>query len=609
MKLLILKSFSFLVTALALASPLSAQNVTVTATIDRARIGLNEDFTLVVEVSGDASQPRLPDMEAFAALAGTSSSQNFQLINGRFSSSRTYQYTFIARTAGKFTIGAVEVEAKGQVYRSQPIEIEIVQASQGGAPPPQSPPSGQGRSSEPPPNLEGTLYLDARVDRKRVYQNEPVIVSYKIYMRLNVTSYGISQLPNFGGFWAEDFPMPQQPRTYQEVINGQKYLVAEIKKTALFPQSPGEKILDPMVIECEVQLPRRRSRDIFESFFDDPFFARTTRQRVASKPVAIEVLPLPTEGKPANFSGAVGNFSLTASVDRTQVKTNEAITLKVKASGDGNIKILPQPQIELPADFEVYDPKVAENIDHNNDRISGSKTWEFVIVPRFPGSHEIKPIMLSYFDPRAKAYRVAATSPIALSVEKGAGEYAMAGSGISKEDVRLLGKDIRFIAKAVVPFRNAGATLYTQPLFLAVLIAPVAALLVAFGYRRHKEKLSTNIAYARSRKASRLAQKQLHAAQKLLQKNDEKAFYAEVQRALMGFLGNKLNVAEAGLITEEVERLLSEKQVEPEVIRTYIACLHTCDFQRFAPEQSNGKAMQDFYRQAQRAIEQIEKAL
>jgi hypothetical protein len=598
-----------LVAALYFAAPATAQNVSITASVDKTHIGLNEDFTLIVEVSGDAGEPKLPDMNAFAALAGRSSSQNIQIIGGRMSSSRTYQYTFFARAAGKFTINAVEVEVKGQVYKSQPIEIEIVQSSSGGAAP-QTPPSGRGQPGEPPPNLEGNLYLDAKVDRSRVFQNEPVVIRYKIYTRLNVSSYGISSAPNFSGFWVEEFPAPQQPRTYRETIEGQTYLVAEIKKTALFPQAVGQKNLEPLVIECEVQLPRRRSRDIFDDFFNDPFFTRTSRQKVASRPVEIEVLPLPEAGKPANFSGAVGNFSITAGVDRAQVKTNEAITLKVSARGAGNIKVLPQPQIDLPADFEVYDPKVSEKIDYSNDQISGSKTWEFVIVPRFQGSHEIKPVTLSYFDPRAKTYRVASTAPIALTVEKGLGDYAApAGSGVSKEDVRLLGQDIRFIAKATLPFRPLQEVLYTQPWFFMAAAAPLLALLLAFFYERHQEKLSTNIAYARSRKAGSMAQKQLAAAKKLLQKNEEKNFYAEVQRALMGFLGNKLNVAEAGLITDEVERILKEKQVDAETIRRYLDCLHTCDFQRFAPAQSNGKAMEEFYEQARHAIETMEKAL
>jgi hypothetical protein len=594
-----------------IVSPLQSQNVT--ATVDQTRIGLNETFTLVVEVSGNGGEPKLPDMNAFASLAGTSTSTNIQMVNGRFSQSVSYQYTFFARTAGKFTIGAVEVESNGEVSRTQPIEIEIVAGSTSPAQP-QTPQGGAGRGQQPAPsgapNLEGNLYLEAKLDRSRVYQNEPVIVRYRLYTRLNISSYGISTLPNYSGFWTEDFPMPQQPRTSREVINGQTYLVAEIKKTALFPQSVGRKKLEPLVIECEVQLPRRRSRDIFDQFFDDPFFNRTTRQPVSSRPAEIEVLPLPEDGKPADFSGAVGSFSLTASVDRSLVKTNEAITLKVRASGTGNIKVLPAPQIDLPADFEVYDPKVAENIGHDRDQISGSKTWEYVMVPRFPGSHEIKPITLSYFDPRAKAYKTASTASILLTVEKGAGDFTpVVGGGVSKEDVRLLGQDIRFISTTALPFKNIGEVFYARPLFLSLMGLPVLALLAAFVYQRHQEKLSTNVAYARRRKAGGMAQKQLAAARKLLHKNDEKGFYAEVQRALVGFLGNKLNVAEAGLITDNVERMLAEKQVQAEVIRDYLDCLHTCDFQRFAPAQSNGKAMQDFYEQARRALEAMDKAL
>jgi len=602
-----------------LLSPLQAQ-VNVTATVDRTRIGLNEEFFLVVEISGGSGDPRLPDMNAFAAVTGTNTSTSVQIMNGRFSQSVTHQYTLVAQTAGKFTIGAVEVESKGQVYRGQPIEIEIVAGSTS------QPQSGTGRGQQQvpqggTPDLEGNIYLEAKLDRSRVYQNEQVVIRYRIYTRLNISSYGISALPNYSGFWTEDFPMQQQPQTRRETINGQTYLVAEIKKTALFPQSVGKRKLEPLVIECEVQMPRRRSRDIFDQFFDDPFLSRTTRQRLSSRPVEIEVLPLPEEGRPANFSGAVGNFTLTASVDKTQVKANEAIAIKVRASGAGNIKVLPAPQIDLPADFEVYDPKVAENVAHDNEQISGSKTWEYVMVPRFAGSHEIKPITLSYFDPRAKAYKTASVAPITLTVEKGAGDFSPVLGGVSKEDVRLLGQDIRFISTAALPFKKVDENFHTGSLFFTLLALPVFALLGALVYQRHQEKLSTNVAYARSRKAGGMAQKQLATARKFLQKNDEKNFYAEIQRALLGFLGNKLNIAEAGLIIDDVERMLTEKNVAPESIREYLNCLQTCDFVRFAPaaspdflskkikKENRGKAMQEFYDQARHALEAMEKAL
>ncbi len=594
--------------------PLRAQGVTVVATVDRTQIGLGEDFTLSVEISGrDAGEPRLPELSQFAQQIGRSSSQSFQFINGRMSSSTTINYTYLAQAAGTFEIGPVEVEVNGEVVRSKPIRIEIAQA--GGATTQQQGAQPGAAPSQPrtDPALQGGdagVFLKAELDRARVYQNEPVVISYKIYTLRTISSYSLSKLPNFAGFWVENFELPRQPQTRQEVINGQRYLVAEIKRTAVFPQSAGKLTLEPMTIACEVQVQgqRRRSRDLFESFFDDPFFQRTVQVEVASKPVTLEVLPLPAN-KPANFDGAVGVYSLKATVDRREAKTNEAITLKVTASGQGNIKTLSAPRLTLPRDFEVYDPKVAEDVNRANNQISGSKTWEYVMVPRFPGTFEISGLQLPYFDPRAKEYRVASTAPIALTIAKGAGEVAVASGGMSKEDVKLIGQDIRFIALAQLPFEEIGQPNYAQPEFVVLLALPLLGLAGAFFYQRHQQKLSTNVAYARGRKATRVANKQLQTAKKFLLSNDGKQYYAEVQRALMGFLGNKLNVAEASLVTDDIQKMLEAKNVTAAVAAAYISCLHTCDFQRFAPSQSNGVEMKQFYDQAQNAIAQLEEAL
>lgn len=602
----------FLFAASAFA-PLHAQDVTVVATVDQTQVGLGEAFSLSVEISGrDAGEPRLPDLSQFAQQIGRSSSQNFQFINGRMSSSTTIHYTYLAQAAGTFEIGAVEVDVNGQIVRSQPIRIEIVQAGGGaqqqGAQPGATP--SQPRTDPSLQNTEVGVFLKAEIDRARVYQNEPVVISYKIYTLRTISSYSLSKLPNFTGFWVENFDMPRQPQTRQEVINGQRYLVAEIKRTAVFPQSAGKLTLEPMTIECEVQVQaqRRRSRDIFESFFDDPFFARTARVEVASKPVSIEVLPLPTN-KPAGFEGAVGTYSLKASVDRREAKTNEAITLKLTVSGQGNIKTLSAPRLALPRDFEVYDPKVVEDVNRANNQISGSKTWEYVMVPRFPGEFEIGGLQLSYFDVQAKEYRVASAAPIALTIAKGVGEVAMASGGMSKSDVKLIGQDIRFIALAQMPFEEIGQPNYAQPWFAVLLALPFLGLAGAFLYQRHQQKLSSNVAYARGRKATRVATKQLQTAKKFLQSNDGKQFYAEVQRALMGFLGNKLNVAEAALVTDDIQKMLEAKNVAPAIATAYINCLHTCDFQRFAPSQANGVEMKQFYDQAQNAIAQMEEAI
>ncbi len=596
--------------AAALPAILRGQDVTVVATVDRTQLGLNEAFRLSVEISGrGAGDPKLPDMSQFAQLAETSSSQSIQFINGRMSSATTLHYTFLAQAAGTFEIGAVEVEVNGELVRSKPIRLEITPA--GGA----TPQSGAQPGTAPPrndPSLQGEtgVFLKAELDRARVYQNEPVVMSYKIYMVRVVSSYRWVKQPSFAGFWVENFEIPRLPETRQEVINGQRYFVGEIKRTALFPQSTGKLTIEPMTIECEVQVPaqRRRARDIFESLFDDPFFARTARISVSSKPVELEVLPRPGN-KPANFEGAVGNYSLKATVDRREAKTNEAITLKVTASGQGNIKTLSAPRLTFPSDFEVYDPKISEDVNRANNQISGSKTWEYVIVPRFPGEYEIEGLQWGYFDPRAKEYRVASTAPIALNISKGLGEVAVAGGGATKEDVRLLGQDIRFIVLTQTSFQEIGRRNYTQPWFAALIVLPLLGLAGALFYQRHQEKLVTNVAYARGRKATRVANKSLQAAKKFLQSNDGKQFYTEVQRALMGFLGNKLNVAEAGLVTEDIQKMLAEKNVAPAVASAYINCLHACDFQRFAPALSHGVEMKQFYDQAQSAIAQMEEAL
>jgi len=590
----------------------TAADITVKATVDQQRVALQEQFTLSVEISGsDANRvgdPKLPSMESFAAYAGVSTSQSIQIINGRMSVSRTYNYAFIATMVGKHEIGPVTVEYKGEKFSSQPVTIEIVQ--QGTQP---SQPQQRGQTTTPTTegaDLSGALFIKAQVDRRRVFQNEPVVVSYKIYTSVTVSSYGISQLPNFAGFWAEDFPLPQQPRTTQEVIDGQRFLVAEIKKVALFPQSVGKKILEPLKIECDVQVQNRRRRnDIFDSFFDDPFMSRTVRRAVASSPVEIEVESLPDVGKPADFSGAVGNYEISATLDKSSVKTNEAVTLKVVIRGAGNLRMLSAPKLDLPPDFETYDPKIDQSIKYDNNRVSGSKAFEYVLVPRSPGDIEIKPVRLSFFEPRSGTYKTVSTSPLTLSVAKGSEEFVAVGGGLSKEDVRLIGQDIRFIATAPLPFHRIGEAFHNSPIFYAMVISPVFALGLTLLYRRHQEKLSANVAYARQRQAGRVAGKHLRTARALIGKQDSKAFYAEAQRALMSFIGNKLNIAEAGLVMDELAAKLEERNVPKDVIVDYVQCLQTCDLKRFAPGEATTQEMHEFIEQAGRALEKMERVL
>lgn len=596
-----------------------AQELQINSYANRTTVSLNQQFELSVELSGEdankAPKPSVPDLDAFASYVGSGSSTNMSLVNGRMSVSVTYTHHYIATKEGKFTIPAISLSYKGKTFSSQPIEIEVVKA--------QSAPSQPGRQASPNTNrsngsdqadLSEVLFLRAEANKHQVYQNEPVVVSYKIYTAVQVTNYGIAQLPNTVGFWTEDFDIPSRPRLYTEVINGRQYQVAEIKRVALFPQGPGEKKLDPLIIECEVQLPRQRSRrrDLFDSFFDDPFFGlgRTVRQRVVSNALNIDVKPLPQSGRPANFSGAVGDFTIEATVDKNEAKTNEAITLSITVAGTGNMEIIPQPDVSFPQDFEVYDPKISENIEREGERISGSKTFEYVLIPRFPGKQNIKPVTFSFFDLSARRYKTVSTRSIELKVDRGEGTFAAGGPIVTtKEDVKFIGQDIRYIQMRLPEFTRMDDVFYKGLLFYLALGVPLFVLAGAVAYRRHQDKLSSNVAYARSRKANQMALRRLKQANAELSKGNQKQFYAEVAKALMGFVGDKLNVSAAGLITEQVDAMLRERGIDETIVKEYLSCLETSDFQRFAPSEADENEMKVFFNRAKTAIISLEKVI
>ncbi|MFQ5864860.1 MAG: BatD family protein [bacterium] len=588
------------------------QDLEIKAFVNRTTIGLNQQFELTVELSGSdankAPQPPTPSLDAFASYIGTSSSQNIQIVNARMSVTKTFTHHFIAIAVGKFQIDPIRLEYKGKTFTTEPIAIEVVDSQTAPQPPGQT----NQPSTRDAQDISEHLFLRASINKRRVFQNEPVIVSYKIYTAVNVTSYGISQLPNTVGFWTEEFPTPQRPTLYDEVLNGRRYRVAEIKKLALFPQGPGTKTLDPLIVECEIQVQRRRSRrDIFDSFFDDPFFGftRSERRTIRSKPISIEVLPLPQNGKPTDFSGAVGNFAISATVDKKEVKTNEAVTLKLKISGKGNIKILPQPKVNFPTDFEVYDPKVSENIQRQASQISGSKSFEYVLIPRFPGKQTIRPISFSYFDLSSKSYKTLLTDPIEIAVAKGDEPLIAVSVGASKEDIKFIGQDIRFIQLRLPQFHPIGTVFYRKWPFYLFLILPLVLLAGGYGYSKHLEKLSTNLAYARSRKANQMALKRLRKAKNQLSQGNSRLFYGEVSKALMGFIGDKLNVSAAGLITDQVDEMLRQRGINKEIVSEYMSCLQTCDYGRFAPTDSDNSEMKQFFEKAKKAIINLEKEL
>ena len=572
---------------------------TVRAYLSQTEVLLNRQFVLNVEISGtqqlDEDPPVLPDLSAFAVYLGSGTSTSMQIVNGRTSLSLTFQHRFQATAEGTFEIGPVTVRAGGRDLRTEPLTIRI---TDGPAP----------TSRSGPPGADGTvapedLFITATASKPRVYVNEPVIVEYRIFTRVDVDGYNITQQPGTTGFWVEELEDPQA-RVEQVVRDGRQYTSAVVRRVALFPTGAGTKTLAPLTLETQVRV-QRRSR----SLFGDPFgglFGSRVSVVVGSNPVEIEVLPLPEAGRPDAFTGLVGRLEVSASIDRIDAETNDALTYRLEVSGTGNIRTLPEPELGFPSDVEVYPPDVSERVDPTEDGVRGSKIFEYVIVPRAPGQVTIPAVKLAYFDVDAGTYAAAASDPITLTV---AGDPMAGPAGRFRTGVDLQRQDIRFIRIAIPGFRPVGGSLVRSAGFWAIVLVPMCAVAGAVAARRHQDRLTGDVAYARRRRAARLAKQRLARAESLRSPDRHRAFHAEVGRALQGFLGDKLNLAEAGLIRDEIRARLTSRGVAPGVIDAYLGCLEDCDRQRFAPTEPDTLAMQDMLTRAARAMTDLDQAL
>ncbi|MBN2426316.1 MAG: protein BatD [Calditrichaceae bacterium] len=587
---------------------LLADNVALKAYVSANEVGTGQQFQYSVEISGSSSKlPPIsfPDFSEFFIHSGPNTSTSIQMVNGVMSSTKTYSFILQPKREGELKISPATVKVNGKQVSSNSITIKVSK----------SPINAQGKKQSAPVDVrdneigDKNVFFRTWVSARNCYIGEQIIVEYRLYFRVNIRGYELVKIPSNPGFWSEEFQMPSQPPIHTEVINGINYNVATLRKIAVFPTRAGELKLEPMEIKLEaVVQDRSRRRSIFDSFFDDPF-GKVVSQTVTSKAVKINVSEFPTKDKPDHFDGTVGDYKFIVGVDKTNISVNEAISLKMTVQGVGNIKLVNLPVLTIPPDIEQYEPKIRTDINNKGKYINGSKQSESILIPRVPGEYQIKPVTFSFFNPSKRKYETITSQPLTIHVT---GEQTLAsggtitGSGYSRQEISLLGKDIRFI-KESADFFPLSYRPYLSPSFWVILFGMFISFLAFVFYNEHQVKIQSNIKLARSRKAGKIASRHLALAKKKVDQDDQYEFYKAISSALRGFVQDRLGLELTDFNSHSIQKVLSEKGIDEEVITTYTDIVTESDFRQFANIQDSKEARRDFFEKARMVLTKLEK--
>ena len=472
-----------------LAFNASAQSVEFIASAPRV-VEMGEQFRLSYALNAKGSDLKEPEFENFRVLSGpnVSSSSSVQIINGKMNQSVSYTYTFImmAVSEGTFTIAPATVNVKGKSYKSNSFSIEVVKGNQ----PSQPGTTGSINNTNKPATGNQKLFVTIETNKNSLYQGENLVAEIKLYTQQSLAGFEEVKFPPFTGFWSQDIETPQQIQLHRENVNGQIYEVGLIKKVLLFPQRSGQIEIDPFEITVVVQ-ERVRSNNPFDDFFGGSY--RRVPLKAISKPVSITVKSLPGN-KPDNFTGAVGSYTMAASVDKTKVKANEPVNLKVKISGTGNLKLIKPVNVDFPPDIDVYDPKTTLNTKVTTQGESGSVSFDYLFIPRYSGTYRIAPISFSFFDSESKTYKTRTTQEFVIEVERGTGDQEMTSGVVqtlSKEDVKFIGKDIRFL-KSGSSLQKKMNPLYGSLLFYLTYAISFALFILIILVRMNQIKQNAN---------------------------------------------------------------------------------------------------------------------
>lgn len=572
------------------------------------------EFTLNAEP--DKESFKAPSFEGFDVLAGPSIStgESLSIVNGSMTKSYSYNITYVvlAQQAGNLTVGSAQIAADGTVYRTNPLPIEVVQ-EQGSNPNAQGGrETDQSQGSEASNNAQRQIAKDdillrTIVSRTSVFKGEPLRVTFKLYERVNVVGYDGVKFPSFNGFWAQELNTGNAPRR-RETYNGKVYETLVAREFLLYPQQSGTLTIDPAELTAVAQV-------VVQSRNIDPFFGGghevyNVPRKVQSQRVTVTVKPLPS-GAPESFNGAVGRFTLDATLPPDRIAANSASTYTVKIAGSGNLTLVQAPKLTLPTSFEQYNVKTTESINTSAAGISGYRQFEYPFIARAEGTYEIEPVEFTYFDPERMRYITLQAKPLTLDVTPDASGNDstpfVQGRGMSKEDVRLLGQDIRFIKLG-----NPQLRIDRKPfLFSTSYWLLLTAILFAFGSvyiaLRRRIREMQNVALVRGKRANKVAIQRFRAAKRYMEEQNRHAFYEEMLRALWGYMSDKFNIPVANLTKENVREELHKRGIPAEQSQRFTSIVTQCDEAQYSPVASS--QMSDVYAEGVDFISRIESAI
>lgn len=561
--------------------------------------------------SQDIKDFRAPSIKGFDVLMGPSRSQqsSIQIINRKrtSNSSTAFTYILLAGSPGTYTIPAASVEVNGEKVFSNAISIKVLPQDQNSG---NSGNNGGGSASSSRSQAAGSrisandLFITATASKTTVHEQEAILLTYKVYTVVNLRQlYG--KMPDLKGFHTQEVELPQQKTFTLEHYKGRNYNTTVWSQYVLFPQQTG-KLEIPSITFDGVVAQQTVSDDPFDAFFNGGGYVEV-KKKITTPKVVINVQPLPA--KPAGFSGAVGEFKLASSINATDVKTNDAVTIKLTLSGTGNMKLIGTPEVKFPQDFEIYDPKVTDDYKLTNSGLTGTKTFEYLAIPRHAGNFTIPAVEFTYFDLKSNSYKTLKTEAYNLKVAKGQGNADQVISDFTnKESVKMLGKDIRFIKLGDSSLRPKGDFFFgTVGYYLCYLIPLLLFVVFAVIYRQ-KALENANVAKVKTKKANKVATRRMKLAGKLLAENKKNEFYDEVLKALWGYISDKLSIPVSQLSKDNIEAELTNYGVQEALIAEFIGVLNECEYARYAPGNEN-EAMDKVYSASVEVISKMENSI